>query len=190
MQIGSKKEIRQSIKALSLTLSPEEKAHQAAVITTYLQQQIQDRNYPTVALFSPMDDEIPIDISLLEPHCRIVLPRVNQASTIPIMDFYPYDHNNCTISTGYLGIKEPTSKEPVSSSMIDIMVVPGIAFTLEGERLGRGKGFYDHYLSRVDFRAQTIGVCFNHQLLPSLPCEQHDRRVNMVLTASIVEENH
>ena len=59
--------------------------------------------------------------------------------------------------------------------------VPAVAFTRRGERLGRGKGFYDCYLSREGFRAYTVGVCYSHQLLDTLPTEPHDRRVDEVV---------
>lgn len=62
------------------------------------------------------------------------------------------------------------------------MIVPGVAFTLSGARLGRGKGFYDKYMSQSGFCASTIGVCYEEQLVPSLPCEPHDITVGEVLS--------
>jgi 5-formyltetrahydrofolate cyclo-ligase len=62
----------------------------------------------------------------------------------------------------------------------DIIVVPGVAFTKDGKRLGRGRGFYDKYLR--DFPTFSIGVCFNEQLLSTIPWEEHDRGVDIVIT--------
>lgn len=64
--------------------------------------------------------------------------------------------------------------------MLDLVVVPGVAFTREGARLGRGRGYYDRYLSRPGLRAFCIGVCFAHQLVDTLPVEPHDRTMDAV----------
>ena len=62
-----------------------------------------------------------------------------------------------------------------------MMVVPGVAFTAAGERMGRGKGYYDRYLSREGFRAYSVGVCFGCQMCEELPTEPHDRRMDEVI---------
>ena len=63
------------------------------------------------------------------------------------------------------------------------MVVPGVAFAEDGRRLGRGKGYYDRYLSRAEFRAFTVGVCYGCQLRGDIPAEPHDKKVSMVVVA-------
>ena len=85
------------------------------------------------------------------------------------------------MEVGAYGINEPQGDTPCPAEAIDLMVVPAVAFTRRGERLGRGKGFYDCYLSREGFRAYTVGVCYSHQLLDSLPTEPHDCRVDEVV---------
>lgn len=62
-----------------------------------------------------------------------------------------------------------------------LMLVPGIAFTSEGKRLGRGKGFYDRTLSVLPSCVKTIGICKKSQLLPDLPTENHDMKVMQVI---------
>jgi len=64
--------------------------------------------------------------------------------------------------------------------MLDLVVVPGVAFTRDGARLGRGRGYYDRYLSRPGLRAFCVGVCFAHQLVDTLPVEPHDRTMDAV----------
>ena len=63
---------------------------------------------------------------------------------------------------------------------IDLLIVPGMAFTREGARLGRGKGYYDRYLAQSALHACCIGVCFAHQLVADLPVEPHDRSMEVV----------
>jgi 5-formyltetrahydrofolate cyclo-ligase len=67
-------------------------------------------------------------------------------------------------------------------SSVDLILVPGLAFTVDGHRLGRGAGFYDRLLERCTSRQHTLGVCFHHRLLPELPTEAHDQRVERVIT--------
>lgn len=68
------------------------------------------------------------------------------------------------------------------ASEIDLLLIPGLAFTRTGGRLGRGGGFYDRFLVRVHPRAVKIGVCFHAQLVPELPVEVHDHEVDLVIT--------
>jgi len=60
----------------------------------------------------------------------------------------------------------------------DLALVPGLAFTTAGTRLGRGGGFYDRFLA--DFPGVSVGVCFSTQIVPELPREPHDQVVRMV----------
>lgn len=62
----------------------------------------------------------------------------------------------------------------------DVLIVPGIAFTKKGERLGRGKGFYDRYLS--GYKGLKVGVCFKEQLRDAIPVEEHDVVMNYVIS--------
>jgi len=62
----------------------------------------------------------------------------------------------------------------------DIIIVPGLAFDRSGNRLGRGGGFYDAYLR--NFHGQKIGICKQMQFVDELPIEEHDIKVDFVIT--------
>ncbi|MDR2773911.1 MAG: 5-formyltetrahydrofolate cyclo-ligase [Tannerella sp.] len=68
----------------------------------------------------------------------------------------------------------------IPAENIDLFIVPGIAFDRECNRLGRGKGFYDTFLSGTNKPA--IGLCFGFQLKEHIPAEAHDRKMTMVIT--------
>ena len=177
-----KKKIRQRVKAQVLSLSTEEKATQSCAVMARLRSAIADRQPHVVALFSPLNDEVQIAplADLLAQDYRVVLPRVgDRADGTPEMEFFDYAPQ--TMASGAYGIIEPQGGEPCRAEEIDLMVVPGVAFTREGVRLGRGKGYYDRYLSHEGFRAYTVGVCYACQLLQELPAEEHDRRVDIVV---------
>ena len=65
----------------------------------------------------------------------------------------------------------------------DLVVVPGVAFTSIGHRLGQGGGWYDRFLPKINDRAATIGVCFAEQVIDDLPQEPHDIVVHHVISA-------
>ena len=82
---------------------------------------------------------------------------------------------------GPYGILEPVKGEVAEK--LDVIICPGLAFTPEGFRLGQGGGFYDRALARYP-AARKIGVAFTCQILPSLPCEEHDIKMDLVITSS------
>ncbi len=69
-------------------------------------------------------------------------------------------------------------------TIVDVVIVPGTAFTIFGGRLGQGGGFYDRFLSRVRDECLAIGVCFQPQVVDDLPTEPHDVSLDIVVTDS------
>lgn len=81
-------------------------------------------------------------------------------------------------------IDEPSDKKLVAQEAIDLFIVPGLAFDPEGNRLGRGLGYYDRFLSSLPQDAPKIGLAFKFQVLKHLPYSlPHDIRVDKVLFA-------
>lgn len=77
-----------------------------------------------------------------------------------------FDYDAATLVRGAFGIAEPgPSARECPPGRIDLIVVPGTAFTEAGARMGRGRGYYDRYLAQPGFRAVKVGVCFAHQLV-------------------------
>lgn len=82
------------------------------------------------------------------------------------------------ISRAY-GLIEPEGGPPAPPP--DLILVPGLAFTRDGRRLGRGGGFYDRWLA-TQSGIPTLGICFSCQLVDALPIEMHDVRLDAILT--------
>jgi 5-formyltetrahydrofolate cyclo-ligase len=90
-------------------------------------------------------------------------------------------------------ILEPQMTSPVDESKISIAIVPGRAFTRDGLRMGRGNGGYDRWISEQSIRApgmKSVGICFNCQLVDTLPTEAHDKPVDSVITAQFSGERN
>ncbi len=82
------------------------------------------------------------------------------------------------LSTGSYGILEPREIRKVDS--VDLAIVPGMAFDLNGHRIGYGKGYYDRLLNKM--YAQKIGLTFECQLVDSIPSSAHDVAVDAIIT--------
>lgn len=88
---------------------------------------------------------------------------------------------NQDLVRGRFNVPEPRTGCPaVALNQLDLILVPGVAFDLTGRRLGRGKGFYDRLLSQV--HGVCCGVLFEEQLVPQIPVEPHDVRLNCLVT--------
>lgn len=86
-----------------------------------------------------------------------------------------------SLQPGAFGILEPKEDGiEISGKEIDLIIVPGVAFDTEKNRMGRGKGFYDRLLSTLE--APKIGICFGFQLLPHIPVEPFDKKMDWVIT--------
>ena len=108
---------------------------------------------------------------------RVMLPRVEGDHIVPVL------HQPGTeLRSGAYGIPEPTG-DAVAPDTIDLVIVPGLAFTDDGLRLGQGGGFYDRFLPLVRDDCVTCGVAFAEQIVESLPLEAHDRRLRLVVSA-------
>lgn len=116
--------------------------------------------------------------ALLAKGMAVAVPRVTsepgvmQAIRIHALDDF---------APGRFGIPEPTTHEPFNETP-DLALVPGLAFTRTGTRLGQGGGYYDRYLAQHP-ATYKIGLCFNEQLADELPCETHDALMDEVVTA-------
>lgn len=76
----------------------------------------------------------------------------------------------------------PEDEPPPDPLTIDVVIVPGVAFTAAGERLGQGGGWYDRLLPKIRPDCTTIGVGFEPQIVDELPTEPHDVRLDLIIT--------
>ncbi len=92
------------------------------------------------------------------------------------------------LATGSYGIEEPTGELFTDYAAIDFVAVPGVAFDNAGNRLGRGKGYYDRLLPRLT--AFKAGICFPFQLVEEVPAEPFDIRMDTIITTMKNELSH
>lgn len=86
-----------------------------------------------------------------------------------------------TLRPGAFGIPEPADQKPtVFESEIDLIIVPGVAFDRQLNRMGRGKGYYDRLLATLQI--PKIGICYDFQLQDTVPVEPLDKKMDLIIT--------
>lgn len=180
----SKSEIRRRMREELARLSPAEREAGSCAIRDRLLRQPAWSSARCILLFAPLPGEpdvFPLLLRALEEGKTVALP-----AYLPACDGYvpkavrrvPQD-----LVEGRFGVREPGKECPVvAPNQLDLVLVPGVAFTPGGWRVGRGKGYFDRLLTMV--RGITCGVGFERQLLEQVPVEPHDIRLNCILTPS------
>lgn len=157
---------------------PDSQLAQSAAIRRHLRDWLTDHPARTIACFAALPGE-PMLLPLLAgfPDRRWVLPRVDGET----MRFHFADP--AALVAGSYRIQEPPADSPVCPpGEIGLFLCPGMAFTADGLRLGRGKGYYDRALERAKLGSVKVGVCFHEQVVPELPADAHDVPMHFLAT--------
>ncbi len=179
-----KTELRREIRARLKAMTPEERAAGSEAIRAQLQAEPRWRSARGVMAYVPTAFEP--DVWPLIQECLAAGRQVALLRYVPDGDLYvPCHVRNLErdLQVGQYGIPEPGPHCPIFDLMrLDLALVPGIGFSLNGGRLGRGKGYYDRLLAEVP--ALKCGVAFDRQIVDEFPLEPHDIRLNCILTPS------
>lgn len=177
-----KAELRQRIRGELGQLASADRASLSAQLCNSLTQQAAWQSARAVLLFAPLADElniVPLVTQALAQGKTAALPRFSTESG----DYVAAQVREVArdLTPGRFGVLEPRPDCPVfPMNRLDLLLVPGVAFDLCGRRLGRGKGFYDRLLVQVT--GSKCGVAYDFQIVPEVPAEPHDMRVNCLVT--------
>lgn len=171
-----KKELRKLIRQRKAEHTAEEKAGMSARICRQVLADPHWAEANTVFLYHALTDEVDttmlIDAAMHEGK-TVLLPVIDGD------DLRLKIHTGAT-QTGSYSIQEPIGEEFTCYKEIALAIVPGMAFDKKGNRLGRGRGFYDRTLPKLA-EAYKIGLCFPFQFLESIPSEAYDIKMDAVL---------
>lgn len=173
-----KNEIRRKIKAMKSMLLDSEKQEAADLVFAQLERTPAFIMAHHILMYHSLPDELSTH-SFLKKWCdskAFYLPRVNGVD----LDILPYEESR--LELGAFHIEEPSGTDTVSADEIELVVVPAVAYDRRGNRLGRGKGFYDRLLGSI--RATKIGVAYEFQVVDEIPAEPHDVPMDMIITPS------
>lgn len=133
----------------------------------------------TILLYHSLPDEVKTHALIRTLHAegkKVLLPTVVDDR----LELHLYTGEQAFSTGASYGILESSGELFTDYGSIDLAIIPGMAFTKEGDRLGRGKGYYDRLLPQLS--CPLIGIAFPFQMLPSIPCEPHDIRMEDVIT--------
>lgn len=129
-----------------------------------------------VGLYMAKKEEVSLQKTILycwKNNIRICVPKVEKNT----LAFYEI-HSMQDVAPGAFSVLEPTTKKQVSLQDLDVLVVPGVAFDFNYNRVGYGKGYYDTVLKDVKKR---IGVCYKEQMFDCIDVEEHDIKVDEMI---------
>ncbi|MBO7132846.1 MAG: 5-formyltetrahydrofolate cyclo-ligase [Bacteroidales bacterium] len=171
-----KKELRKHIKALKKQHTAEQLEAQSNAIMQKLEKHSDFAKAKIVMLYYSLPDEVQTAefIAKWRSIKQIILPTVVGDDIVPVkLD------DSTTFAKGDFNIQEPQS-EPYTGGY-DLIVVPGVAFDRNGNRLGRGRGYYDRFLCN-HANVKKIGICFDFQLVDEIPTEPTDIKMDEIIS--------
>ncbi len=179
----SKKDLRTSLKANLAALSADEIHERSRRACNLLVAQPEFERSEIVMVFLSLPTEIstaPLVLRAWQEGKRVLAPRVSWEQR----RMMPVEIRSLTedIEDTQWNLRQPLQGDPVPISMIDLVVVPGLGFDCAGNRLGRGRGFYDRFLAHSEFTGSTCAVGFEEQVVEAIPADPHDIRVDMLIT--------
>ena len=173
-----KEDIRRRIRASKSLLSDAEKKSAAQKVFSQLEEMAAFMLSDRILMYHSLPDELStVDfIDKWSDRKSFFLPRVNGVG----LDILPYDRSSLRL--GAFHIEEPQGDELTSIDEIEMVVVPAVAFDRLGNRVGRGKGYYDRLMQQS--KALKVGIGYDFQLVDEIETEEHDVPVDIVITES------
>lgn len=172
---NEKYKIRKLINERKTALGIEEKVSSAQRIFEQLEARPEFINATHILIYHSLPDEVETRefITRWQNDKELFLPVVKGEQLV----IKRYCKDNLT--AGMYGIMEPSGNE-YPPELIDLVIVPGIAFDRKRNRLGRGKGYYDRLLN--GHKCLKAGIAYSCQIIPELPAEPHDIKMDIIIT--------
>lgn len=175
-----KKEVRRQIREQKRAMTPEQIEQASAKLTQLFLATQQYQKAGTVYGYLPYNQEvrtIPLLAQALKDGKRVAVPKIygDEMRFIYLTDLGAVEPSD-------KGIPEPVADEPVADDPTALVLMPGVAFTENGQRIGYGGGYYDKFLANEP-NHPTVALCYGFQIVPQLPTESYDIPVDLVLWA-------
>lgn len=173
----NKEELRKKYRIIRDNISSKEEKSKQIINNLISTKEYQ--NSKVIALYYSIKSEVRteklIEISL-QAKKIVLLPKVEKNN---LMNFYPIKSLN-DVQNGTFNIKEPISKEIIGKEKIDLMIIPGICFDKNRNRIGYGKGYYDRYLKETNIK--KIGICYEEQITDNISPDSTDISLDNLIT--------
>ena len=174
--LETKKEWRLKMRSFLATLSSDEVLERSKSLSSFLHKVIKPKSHLLWGVFAPLSHEPRWDVCFGDVGMKFAYP----ASLVPgEMDFFLCARGQLSESRGF-GVKIPCPPTDRPKVQPQALLVPALAYSFCGGRLGQGGGYYDRVLST--YGGVRVGVCFDEQLSDHLPLNDHDQGVQVVVT--------
>lgn len=179
----AKKELRQRLRKIVAEIPPEQQETKSLRACHRLFELPEYAKAELIMVFLSLPGELDTSALVLrawQNRKRVLAPKVSWSQR----RMMPVEIRSLTddLATGQMGIREPVSGIPFPSSLIDLVIVPGLGFDEFGHRLGRGRGFYDRFLAHPEFKGVACAMAFEEQMTAGVPVGPLDRMVDMLVT--------
>jgi 5-formyltetrahydrofolate cyclo-ligase len=182
MPSDEKSILRKEVRAKVRDIAPEKRRSDSDKICALLKAQSFFQAAHSILFFASLPEEPDLWLLLNETLAGkkiVALPCFDQDSQV----YQPRQVTDLHVEilSGKFGIREPAETcLSVPPNGLDLVLVPGVAFGLDGHRLGRGKGYYDRLLQ--NFTGNKIGIAFDEQIVDAIPSESNDVRMDLIVT--------
>lgn len=178
-----KKALRKALRRLLSQIPPEDLERRSAAACRLLFEQDEYQRAERIMIFLSSPHEVDTRQLALQAWAdlkTVLAPRVtwDQRRMIPV----EIQSIVSGVESGFMGIREPAAGLPYPVADIDLVIVPGLGFDEQGNRLGRGRGFYDRFLSHPELHAVACGLALEDQLVEPIPVGPSDVQVDMLVT--------
>jgi 5-formyltetrahydrofolate cyclo-ligase len=187
--VRDKSEVRDAFRAARRALTPEVRKRANKSVLHLLQASTVVAKAKTVLIYAATEVEVQLD-DLIGPLTRagkrVAVPRMTK--TPGVMTLWAIKHSDALVKLSGSNVRTPdiTRAVPIEPKDVDVVLVPGVAFTATLGRLGQGAGYYDRLLPRLRPEAKKIGVAFDIQIAEDLPLDLHDVSMDAVVTEARV----
>lgn len=183
----SKATVRRQLRQLLNDMSDGDRRIKSATACTLVSQTAEFNAARVIMLYlsTPTEpDTAPLALRAWQDGKTVVVPKVSwdQRRMLPV-EITSLQTNIEVIGPG---VREPTSGAPIPVDLVDLVIVPGLGFSVDGHRIGRGMGFYDRFLAQREFLGVSCGLAFEEQVLDSLPLQAHDMPLAMLVSDRMV----
>ena len=179
----SKYQIRQEILRIRNSLSEPEIIHSSNIISRKVLSTKEFKNARSIGIYYPIRSEVKtfeIIKHSLATKKTIGLPRIIDSKRIAFFKIMEKSLEEIKLTKGKYGILENVISDFILEEM-DLLIIPGIAFDLQGNRIGYGKGYYDRFLSSRKAN-YIIGLAFENQIIKKIPYTEYDIPVDLLFT--------
>ncbi|MBN1968034.1 MAG: 5-formyltetrahydrofolate cyclo-ligase [Candidatus Delongbacteria bacterium] len=176
-----KKEIRRIIRAKKKEIDSSKRDVLSESLLDILKNNPLYQISKNIFIFWSMDDEIDTRKFIVDnAHAKnFYLPAIVGENELELRLFKGMDDLKPGME---FNILEPVGKKLDDLALVDLAIIPGIAFDRERGRMGRGRGFYDRILKSLSNDCKKIGICYSLQIVDHVPMDEHDVYMDLIIT--------